>query len=91
MEELKKDAIERAKLYAAGLLSRTDWKVIRYRDQAAAGIETSLSETEYVELLEHRQAIRDRSDEIEAKIRDAETAEDVRAIDLDEEYRDLRS
>lgn len=40
-------------------LSDTDWQVIRHRDQLALGIETSLTEAEYMELLKARQKARD--------------------------------
>ncbi len=39
-------------------LNDTDWQVIRHRDQLALGIETSLSEEEYLELLQNRQNAR---------------------------------
>src|SRR5574344_998136 len=38
----------------------SDWKVIRHRDQLALGIETSLSEEEYLALLQERQNARER-------------------------------
>lgn len=40
-------------------LSDTDWKVIRHRDQLSLGVETSLTEAEYKELLKARQKARD--------------------------------
>jgi|ETNvirnome_2_300_1030623.scaffolds.fasta_scaffold260889_1 hypothetical protein len=40
-------------------LSKTDWLVARHRDQQALGIATSLSEAEYIELLEDRQEWRE--------------------------------
>jgi len=43
---------------ALAFLSSTDWKVIRHRDQLALNIETSLSEEEYILLLEKRQQAR---------------------------------
>lgn len=44
---------------ALNLLNDTDWKVVRHRDQVAMGIETSLSDEEYVQLLQERQIARD--------------------------------
>src|SRR5574344_1203038 len=41
-------------------LNETDWQVIRHRDQLALGIETSLSDEEYLELLQNRQNARKR-------------------------------
>lgn len=43
----------------AATLSRTDWMTIRHRDQRDAGASTSLSEEQYVQLLEYKQALRD--------------------------------
>lgn len=41
-------------------LNSTDWKVIRHQDQLALGIETSLCEEEYFQLLQQRQQARER-------------------------------
>jgi hypothetical protein len=41
-------------------LTDTDWKVIRHRDQLALGITTTLSQTEYENLLEERQKNRNK-------------------------------
>lgn len=40
-------------------LDDTDWKVVRHRDQIELGIETSMTDEEYTELLVQRQAWRD--------------------------------
>lgn len=42
-------------------LQQTDWLVTRHRDQVELGIETSLNEDEYKELLMFRQSLRDQS------------------------------
>jgi len=39
-------------------LRLTDWKVIRHRDQVDLGATTSLTNDEYLELLQHRQNLR---------------------------------
>lgn len=44
---------------ALNFLNDTDWKVTRHRDQQAQGIETSLTEKEYQQLLVDRQNARD--------------------------------
>ena len=41
-------------------LIETDWMVTRHRDQLELGIETSLTEAEYHQLLSDRQAARTR-------------------------------
>lgn len=38
----------------------TDWKAIRHRDQISQGIPTSLSEEEYISLLQSRQEARNK-------------------------------
>ena len=37
----------------------TDWLVMRHRDEVDSGRGTTISETEYSELLEYRQSLRD--------------------------------
>ena len=44
---------------ALNFLNDTDWKVTRHRDQQAQGIETSLSELDYQQLLKERQKARE--------------------------------
>lgn len=39
-------------------LKNTDWKVMRHKDQLELGIETSLTDEEYKELLKERQKVR---------------------------------
>ncbi|MBQ9246474.1 hypothetical protein IJ182_09435 [bacterium] len=41
-------------------LNNTDWLVIRHRDQIELNIETSLTQEEYIDLLEKRQQARER-------------------------------
>jgi hypothetical protein len=41
------------------LLASTDWYSIRQRDQEAQGIETTLTLTQWSDLLEYRQELRD--------------------------------
>lgn len=45
---------------ARSYLVQTDWLVIRHRDQVDLGLETSLSDDEYRELLEKRQTAREK-------------------------------
>lgn len=47
-------------LEARKFLNDTDWKVIRHRDQVNLGITTSLSNDEFLELLNQRQEARDK-------------------------------
>ena len=43
---------------ARHFLNETDWQVLRHRDQKDLGLETSLTEQEYKELLQKRQEAR---------------------------------
>jgi hypothetical protein len=45
--------------HALELLASTDWKVLRHRDQLELGIPTSLTEQEFIDLLEQRQTARE--------------------------------
>lgn len=45
---------------ALEFLNKTDWKVIRHRDQIDSGAETSISNEEYQELLKLRQNARNK-------------------------------
>ena len=40
---------------AEQFLNETDWKIIRHKEQQDLGIETSLSEDEYLNLIKERQ------------------------------------
>lgn len=51
---------ETINLEARRFLYDTDWKVIRHRDQLDLGIETSLTNEEFQELLMQRQEARER-------------------------------
>lgn len=79
-EYFKRQKISETKQYAATELSTTDYKVIRHRDQTDAGLPTTLTTTEYQQLLTDRQAIRDRSNEIKAQINAATTQAEVEAL-----------
>jgi hypothetical protein len=50
---------EASKAQSRAFLAETDWKVLRHRDQIEMGIETSLSEAEFSQLLTERQTARD--------------------------------
>ena len=41
-------------------LNNTDWIVLRHRDQVDSGLETSLTQEQYIDLLNKRQAARER-------------------------------
>lgn len=56
--DAEKELQEQTTKEAMEFLDSTDWKVLRHQDQLNLGIETSLSEDEYLELLEKRQEAR---------------------------------
>ena len=68
--EKKAEKIASVKGQADNLLSATDWKVIRHRDQVetSSGISTSLTESEYSALLIFRESIRTTSNTMEDEI-----------------------
>jgi len=78
--EIKQQKITEIKQKAAGELSATDYKVIRHRDQLAASLPTTLTSTEYQTLLTQRQAIRDKSNNLEAQVNAATTETVVNSV-----------
>jgi hypothetical protein len=54
--DLEKKEIEKQNIPILEFLSSTDWKVLRHIRQTALGITTSLTEDEYLELENQRQA-----------------------------------
>lgn len=74
LDLIKQQRIAEFKQKAAAELSPTDYKVIRHRDQLAASLPTTLTDTQYQQLLLNRQAIRDKSNTLEAQVQ-AATAE----------------
>jgi hypothetical protein len=76
----KKSKIIQIKSLAKSELEATDWKVQRQREQITLGIDTSLSLEQYIELLTGRQAIRTKSNELEAQVNAAETIEELNGI-----------
>lgn len=47
--------LELDKSEASDFLKNTDWKILRHKEQQELGVETSLSEEEYLELIIERQ------------------------------------
>ena len=63
-------------------LTKSDWKVIKHRDQVDDGITPDLTDEEYKSLLDERQSIRDWSNTQEDSINNATTIEDVVAVNI---------
>ncbi len=79
---LKVKRVAYIKALAANLLSQTDWKVIRHRDQLAAGAATDLTDTEYQDLLAARQQVRDTSTQLEGEVNAKLKVSTIMAVDL---------
>ena len=83
IEELKSEKISEMKIQSYKLLSETDWKVIRHRDQIDSNTTPSLSEAEYTSLLTNRKYIRDKSNSIEMSINALTTISEVNDYVID--------
>ncbi|MBV4486927.1 phage tail assembly chaperone [Pseudomonas sp. SWRI153] len=55
----EQDSVTPARTWREATLSTTEWLVARHRDERDLGHGTSLSARQYLELLEHRQALRE--------------------------------
>jgi len=85
LQEKKDGQISLTKSEASNLLSPTDWKVIRHRDQidTESGSGTSLTNEEYLTLLDDRQIIRNKSNTIESEIDALTTIQEVDDYEID--------
>jgi len=83
---LKVKRVAEIKAMAAAKFARNgpfpDWKVLRHRDQVAAGGATDLTETEYQDLLTARQNVRDTSTQLEAEVNAKIKISTLLAVDL---------
>jgi len=86
ISKYKRNKIQEIKNIAYRILSETDWKVIRHRDQSVmeSGIIPSLSPEEYQNLLQYRQSVRDWSNQKENEANNASTIEEVKNISLED-------
>jgi len=89
LDNLKALKIVCIKSMAGTILTRTDWRVLRHRDQVAGHTTTTITETEYQALLQSRQAVRDKSSELEDRIDACMTVEDVEAVDINVEMKEV--
>ncbi|MBU0514216.1 MAG: hypothetical protein KJ621_05535 [Proteobacteria bacterium] len=79
---LKVKRVAEIKVLAHALLSRTDWKRTRHRDQLDAGAATDLTDTEYQDMLAARQDLRDLSTQLEAEVNAKLKVSTIMAVDL---------
>jgi len=68
---------------ASASLTKTDWKMIRHRDQADAGVATSLTAEEYTDLLAERESIRGWSNKKESDIDLLTSVHDVMTFEVE--------
>lgn len=80
LTELKRLLKDKVNKHTYKKLSKTDWKIIRHKEQIDAGITTSLTAEEYSQLLSDRQVIRDNSNVATVNISNATTNEEVMTI-----------
>lgn len=79
---LKSQLLNEVKSKAKELLSSTDYKVIRHRDQTDVEAKTSLTDTEYKALLTERNNIRVNSNKFESEIESLKTLEELKAYEI---------
>lgn len=82
LENIKLDKINLVKSNARNLLNETDWKELRHYRQKYLETATSLTEEEFEELLEEREAIRVNSNTLESVISACTTIEELNAIEF---------
>jgi hypothetical protein len=80
LPEYKVEIIKKIKRKAFNLLLKTDWQVIRHRDQLDNGITTALTSQEYDFLLNSRQTIRNTSSVLEAQVLGATSRAEILAL-----------
>jgi glutathione synthase/RimK-type ligase-like ATP-grasp enzyme len=84
LAEEKQKKLEELKQYVATLLSQTDYVVIRIAEAETLGnIETAEQlKQKYATRLQQRQAIRQWNEQMKQAIRNAETLEELRSIEI---------
>lgn len=80
LSEYKTKIIKKIKQKAFNILSKTDWQVIRHRDQLHDSITTTLTSQEYDALLDSRQDIRDTSSALETEVLAATNRAEILAL-----------
>ena len=80
ISELKIDKIKEFNQRTEQELANLDWKVLRHIEQRELQIQTSLTEIEYHELLQNRQTIRDKVNNLETIINATNTIEELTEI-----------
>lgn len=78
--ELKTNKIKEFNQHAKQELRDLDWKVLRHIEQKELQIQTSLTENEYQELLQNKQSIRDKVNNLETIINTTTTIEELTEI-----------
>jgi len=85
IENVRQSKINEIKAMAGDILSRSDYKVIRHRDQLDGNFATTLTASEFSELLTYRQSIRTQSNVLELLAIESTTIEELNAITVNYE------
>lgn len=80
LSALTEQKIKEFKVRATEELAKTDYKVLRHRDQVSASVTTSLTDAEYIQLCKDRQAIRDKSNSLETQVKVETTEAKILAV-----------
>lgn len=82
-DKLKRKLINQVRSEVANRLQATDYKVIRHRDQLELGIETTLTDLEYDQLLKERNDMRIKSNELETLIKSKRSINTLNEIKIE--------
>jgi hypothetical protein len=86
LQELKSQKLSELRMYVAGLLSQTDWVVIKLQSMINEGwtdAEIQAKKQKYQPILDRRKAIRIWNAQMEQAIQNAQTIEELEAIKIE--------
>jgi hypothetical protein len=86
LQELKSQKLSELRMYVAGLLSQTDWVVIKLQSMINEGLtdaEIQAEKQKYQPILDRRKAIRIWNAQMEQAIQNAQTIEELEAIKIE--------
>lgn len=83
LHDKKRQLLAKAKNEVANKLQATDYKVIRHRDQLELGVETTLTDLEYDQLLKERNGMRIKSNELETLIKSKRSISTLNEIKIE--------
>lgn len=86
LADLKQEKLQQLKTYVAGLLSQTDWVIIKLQSMKEEGWsdnEIQVEVQKYQPILEKRKRIREWNEQTEQAIQNAKTIEELEAIKIE--------